>query len=185
MQSAQIEINFFLKIMLGCILLCGLLFSGFSYLLNNNNFSCDALNSGKYIYKELGTGRLVIFDMLSGYLTNGHKTEKMFICSDEFYYQCVIGDSNGFVFAVPKKPFMYIMGNWDFNDLKFSLELEDEDTYILGTFVYKIKFIDKDKTENIWYYYSPWRGILAMGFVDEKGTNTNYIVQSTCGILSK
>jgi len=176
--------KFVFKMILVTILFCGIvLFGGLTYFINGHRFSCNMLNSGQYIYQELGTERLVTFEMLSGYLTNGHRVERLFICSNDFKYRCAIGDRNGFVFAVPRKLYINTI-KWNFNNLKFNFT--EKNTYILGTFVYGIELIDKDRTEKFWYYYSPWRGILAFGITNkEKGTNLTYLTQSTCGILSE
>jgi len=180
-----IEIKkFIFKVVLGTIFFRGLLlFGGFVYLSGEHKFSCNMLNSGQYIYQELETGRLATFNMLSGYFTNGHRAEGIFICSDDFDYQCVIGDTSGLAFAVPRKLYTGTI-KWNFADYEFILR-QEEDKYILGTFVYGIELIGKNENEKLWYYYSPWRGILAIGVVDEKGTNTTYLVQSACGILSE
>jgi hypothetical protein len=171
--------RFFFKIVVGMALLGTIsLFVKIVYLSDDSMPLCDK-QSSQYIYRELGTGNLLIFDVNSGYFSNEHQVEKLHICPENDEYRCIMG---GLVFAVPKQ-LPYTPERWNLNDYEFVLN-KNEEIYILGRrlAVYRIERLDRNKNKTIWYYYSPLIGIVAFGYLVNLESQI-YIVQSQCGIL--
>lgn len=180
-KSASNIKKYTLKVVLtGTFIIVFSLFGTLFHLFNSNKALCSHHDAETYVYHKLDTNEIVKFDTYSK-LMYSHWVEGLFICSDEYAYKCIIGENNGFVFAVPRV-WGFVTYQWEFSDSRY--HIEGESLFISGTEVYKIYLASENQDKQIWYYYSRTKGLIAFGMTEQNHANVGYILESECGILA-